>query len=236
MMNSGKHVTATGNCRAQDDTVRLIVGDRVHVRVEQSSELEQVDHLETDSLVAERILCSTKGCIASSCKVCSASITVIASKFVCYLQKKIECFFCMMAISHSDSDPCAAESVCLITKSSGQEKDGMLRPSGSVCTLLFICETVLRQNLSGLHVDNIEDILLTDVLFQLNNSNIFPSMSQHALDTSDGVDNHYMSLVHVLSRKYLRLRIRKVLKDISLSKKNHGSGNYLQRLRILYND
>ena len=235
-MNSGKHVTATGNCKAQDDTVRLNVGKRAHVNVEQSSDTKQVQFLEDDNLLVERILCSSKGCIPSSCKVCSASITVIAGRFVHFFQNKIECFFCMMSITHSVSDPCNKDSICLLTNSSGQEKEGMLTPSGSICSLLYMCETVLRRNLSGLHVDNIEDILLTDVLSQLGSQAIFTSLNQHALDTSDGIDNHFMSLVHVISQKYLRLRIRKVLKDISLSKKNHGSGNYLQRLRILYND
>ena len=196
----------------------------------------QVEFLEDDNLLVERILCSSKGCIPSSCKVCSASITVIAGKFVHFFQNKIECFFCMMSITHSVSDPCNKDSICLLTNSSGQEKEGMLTPSGSICSLLYMCETVLRRNLSGLHVDDIEDILLTDVLSQLGTSKIFSSLTQHALETSDGVDNHFMSLVHVISRKYLKLRIRKVLKDISLTKKNKGRGNYLQRLRILYND
>ena len=162
---------------------------------------------------------------------------VIASKFVFYFQRKIECFFCMSSISNSDSDPCSKEAAeSLLKQSSGKEKEGVLLPSASICSLLYMCETVLRRNLSGLHVDNIEDILLTDVLSQLRTSTIFPCMSQHALETSDGIDNHYMSLVHVISRKYLKLRIRKVLKDMILAKKNKGRGNFLQRLRILYND
>ena len=165
---------------------------------------------------------------------------VIASKFVFYFQRKIECFFCMSSILNSDSDPCSKacskEAEVLLKQSSGKEKEGVLLPSASICSLLYMCETVLRRNLSGLHVDNIEDILLTDVLSQLHTSSIFPSMSQHALETSDGIDNHYMSLVHVISRKYLKLRIRKVIKDMTLAKKNKGRGNYLQRLRILYND
>ena len=49
----------------------------------------------------------------------------------------------------------------------------------------------------------LEDKLLIEVLQKLNDNEVFPYLSLfHALDTSYGIDNHYLLLVHLISRSY----------------------------------
>lgn len=74
--------------------------------------------------------------------------------------------------------------------------------------------------------------LLMAILEELNQSDVFPSLLPHQFDTADGTENHYLSLVHLVSKKYLVLRVRKILKDASLSKK---FGNHIHRQRIFQN-
>ena len=70
----------------------------------------------------------------------------------------------------------------------------------------------------------------------VNDNELFPQISVcHALDTSDGIDNHYLLLVQLISRKYLRLRIKNILKDMA-HEMSRGNGNELTRKRVIYHE
>ena len=72
----------------------------------------------------------------------------------------------------------------------------------------------------------------------LNDVEIFPHLSLfHSLVTSNGADNHYTTLIQLVSRKYLRLRIKNNLKDHAREKAfGKPCGNDLHRRRMLYHD
>ena len=129
---------------------------------------------------------------------------------------------------------------CTNTKEKGSDitlyyfpSDNKLRAKwahGSVFKLLYLVEKIVRQNTHALHTPKIEHIMLIKVLGEVNDTHIFPNLSIHSLETSDGADNHYLTLVRLISRKYLKLRIKKILRDRSLIK---SRGNSLHRSRIV---
>ena len=51
----------------------------------------------------------------------------------------------------------------------------------------------------------------------------------HSLETAMGCDNHYLNLVRMISRKYLKLRIKKICRDKALQKSH---GNSILRSRV----
>ena len=102
-------------------------------------------------------------------------------------------------------------------------------PSGSLCKLLTLNEKVVRQHSHSLSTPNIEHIMLKEVMESLDSSQMFPTLAYHSLETAMGCDNHYTSLVHLISRKYLRLRIKKICRDAAL-KRSHG--NSILRSRV----
>jgi hypothetical protein len=108
-------------------------------------------------------------------------------------------------------------------------------PSGLLCQLLFLCDKVFCQNATILSSLDVERKLLIDVLTQLDMTTIFPTLTSHALETADGIDNHYLTMVHLICRKYLRLRIKKLLRDMALKKSIGKDGNAMHHNRIVQN-
>ena len=91
-----------------------------------------------------------------------------------------------------------------------------------------------KSSLVNSNTSNLEDKLVMKVLNEVDNNSIFPIISLcHAIDTCEGIDNHYLLLVQLVSRKYLRLRIKNILKDHHQTR-SLGNGNALQRNRVLY--
>ena len=132
------------------------------------------------------------------------------------------------ALFHSEEDPCTDMS--LIKAKNWEDTNGLTLPSGSVCKLLSLCEKVVRQHVNSLSTPKIEDVMLMEVIGKLNSNHIFPNLAIfHSLETGIGCDNHYTTLVHLISRKYLRLRIKKLCRDSAL-KRSHG--NSLLRSRV----
>ena len=96
----------------------------------------------------------------------------------------------------------------------------------------------MRKNMSMVksNARDLEEKLLLQVLQKVNDNEVFPHISVfHALDTSDGIDNHYLLLVQLISRKYLRLRIKNILKDMA-HEMSRGNGNELTRRRVIYHE
>jgi hypothetical protein len=177
-----------------------------------------------------------KGCVAKDCQVCGAAIAYIAGNYVHAMQSVVKCVMCKCALIHSEEDPCVDSSLISFKDYCPNVTDkGLMVPSGLLCKLLFLCEKVFRQNSHILSSLDVERKLLIDVLTQLDMSQIFSSLTRHALETSDGIDNHYLTMVHLICRKYLRLHVKKVLRDMALKRSLGKDGNAMHRSRIVQN-
>ena len=136
-------------------------------------------------------------------------------------------------LESSEEDPCSDDSLI----QPKNFKEGALQvPSASMCKLLYLTEHILRRNLTlvNSNTSNLEDKLVMKVLNEVDNNSIFPIISLcHAIDTCEGIDNHYLFLVQLVSRKYLRLRIKNILKD-NHHTRSLGNRNALQRNHVIY--
>ena len=251
MCHAGKNIihSATGNCLQQDETVLLSVAN-FEVAAKLTSPLEIGDP--DDAATATRSVLDEEnnnvakmdfhdgGCIPKNCRVCAAAVTYIAGYYVHALATRIKCSICKAALSHSEYDPCCDASLIYFKDYRPDTTEiGLKIPSGSLCNILFTCEKVFRNHLvlpAPLSSLNVEKILLVSTLAQLDMSSIFPTLSRHMLDTSDGIDSHFFMVVHLVCRKYLRLRVKKVLRDCAVAKTIGGKdGRALHRSRIVQN-
>ena len=151
------------------------------------------------------------------------------------LQKKIKCEECGNALESSEADQCIDKSLIELKN---YAENALQVPSGSLCKLLYLNEDILRKNMylvkSSTH--DLEGKLLLKVLQEVNNNEVFPHISLfHVLDTCDGIDNHYLLLVQLISRKHLCLRIMNILRDMALEM-SRGNGNQLTRRRVIYHE
>jgi hypothetical protein len=243
LCHAGKNIihSSTGNCVAQDETVLLNVSNfdassRIEATVETSdSTCTQFVLDENSNAVVEKPM-HEKGCVVQDCKVCGAAIAYIAGYYVRSMKSIVKCGMCKCALFHSDKDPCMNTSLIYFKDYCPNTiEKGLMVPSGSLCKLLFLCEKVFRQNATILSSLDVERKLLIDVLTQLDMTTIFPTLTSHALETADGIDNHYLTMVHLICRKYLRLRIKKLLRDMALKKSIGKDGNAMHRNRIVQN-
>jgi hypothetical protein len=243
LCHAGKNIihSTTGNCVAQDETVLLQVsnfeaGCRIVATAETTdATCTQFVLDENNNNVAEKPM-HDKGCVVQDCQVCGAAIAYIAGYYVRSMQGIIKCLVCKHALFYSHQDPCMDTTLIDFKDYSPNDIDkGLMVPSGSLCKLLFLCEKVFRQNSHVLSSLDVERKLLIDVLTQLDMTTIFPTLTTHALETSDGIDNHYLTMVHLICRKYLRLRVKKLLRDMALRKSVGKDGNAMHRNRIFQN-
>lgn len=231
LLHNGKTILSIGsNCQPQDETVILTLSNKAIEKARNNGTSAKDILDETDETITEKPI--HEGCIIQDCAVCRASLAYIAGFYVHSLQKKITCEECFYALESSEEDPCSDDSLIQLKSF----KEGALEvPSGSLCRLLYLNESVLRRYLALVtsNTSNLEEKLLIKVLQDVNDNSIFPIISCfHALDTSEGIDNHYLLLVQLISRKYLRLRIKNILKDENRSR-TRGNGNQLQRNRVI---
>ena len=172
------------------------------------------DFLEVEQSVAERTIHAR--CVIKDCRVCTASLAYIAGFYAMSLQKRIKCKECRNALLESPwTDQCTDKSLIMLKNF---KDDDVCIPSGSLCKLIMLNEKVLRQNITlvSSNTRDLEGKLLIHVLQQVNDVHIFPHLSLfHSLETCDGADNHYLLLVQLVSRKYLCLRIKTILKDLA---------------------
>jgi hypothetical protein len=234
LCHAGKNIihSTTGNCVAQDETVLLSVSniDANSTRIVATVESEETTSTQfvlgkNNNDVVEKAM-HDKGCIAKDCQVRGAAIAYIAGYYVRSMQSIVKCYMCKSALFHSEEDPCMDSTLILFKDYCPNVMDkGLMTLSGLLCKLLFLCEKVFRQNSHVLSAIDVKRKLLIEVLTQLNMSNIFPSLTSHALETCDGIDNHYLTMVHLICRKYLRLRVKKVLRDMALKRSIGKDGN-----------
>lgn len=238
LLHAGKSIlsSATGNCLPQDETVLLTVSkSSKKVVLGRDHAAESVISLDENNNDILQQQIHDKGCVVQNCRVCSSAISYISGYYVHTLEKHVKCEDCREALFHSGIDPCEDGSLILFKNYAPDlgPNRGLKYPSGSLCRLLFHCEKVFRQNITLLSSKTYEQQLLLHVLSTLNQDTIFPILSgAHQFDTADGTENHYTTLVHLISRKYLRLRTQKVLKDLADPK---NIGNFIHRTRIFKN-
>ena len=85
----------------------------------------------------------------------------------------------------------------------------------------FSCliEQIVRQHSHVLSTPKIEHIMLKRVMEKLDTNQIFPILAVfHSVESAIGCDNHYtnLALVRLISRKYLKLIIKKICRDRAL--------------------
>ncbi len=147
------------------------------------------------------------------------------------LQRVIKCPQCMAALRHSPADPCRERSLILM-KNYFTDGRGLKYPSGSLCKLLFHAEKVIRNSKDVHNCKLALEMLLHRALLSLNFP-VFEALQVcHNINSAYGADSHYVSLVHLVLRRYISLRLKKIHQDMS-SQKNKG--NYLHRSRIFQN-
>ena len=142
--------------------------------------------------------------------------------------KIIKCDECKDALETNEEDPCTDSS--LIDVQQWQDIEGLQTPSGSVCKLITLCEKIVRKHSTQLSTPQIEHVMLKEVLKSLDSNQIFPILSVfHSMETAIGCDNHYTNLVRIISRKYLKLHIKKLCQD-EVVQRSHG--NSILRSRV----
>jgi hypothetical protein len=237
LVHAGKHVIGSpnANCVAQDETAVLSVScsDSSISYVGQDSQDSEVpmSQDENNNLATEESHVSNCG-VGRNCEICKAAICYIAGFFTFSVCKQLKCVPCKLALSHSEDDPCLKESLLhfknyVVTDYSNTK--GLAFPSGSLCNLFLHVEKVFRSNQSLVSSKHAIEKFLHKCLTGLDFI-VFPALtSHHATDTAIGVDNHYWSLIQLLVKKYLNMRLKKVMKESAYAKK---SGNSVHRSRI----
>jgi hypothetical protein len=232
LVHAGKHVLGSpnANCVAQDETAVLSVScsDSALGYVTQDSEEPMPQ--DENNLSTEESHVSNCG-IGRNCEICKAAICYIAGFFTFSVSKLLKCVHCRLALSHSEDDPCLKESLLhfknyIVTDYTNTK--GLAFPSGSLCKLFLHVEKVFRSNQKLVPSSQAIDKLMPKCLTGLD-FNVFPTLASHAADTAIGVDNHYWSLIQLLVKKYLNMRLKKVMKESAFAKK---SGNSVHRSRI----
>ena len=222
-----------GNCKPQDETVTLTLSNKAIEKAHRNGTSAKNILEETDDTLEDKTI--HEGCSILDCTMCRASLAYISGYYVYTLQKKITCEDCGSALESSEEDPCLDDSLIQLKNF----KDDCLKvPSGSMVKLLALNENILRKNLTlvNSNTEQLQEKLLMKVLKDVDNNSIFPIISAcHAIDTCEGIDNHYTHLVQLISRKYLKLRTKNILKAHSYTT-SKGNGNQLTRRRVIYHE
>ena len=169
-------------------------------------------------------------CRFTDCVFCKSTVAYIAGFLVFSLKDLIHCEECLHALQHSDDDKCPNKSLILLKDySKNSDKTCLQMPSGSLCALLNTAEVVFRKRLHHINDKLATEKLAYCTLKELPD-NLFPTLTNvsHSICTSDGENNHVLTIIRLILKKYFVLRIKKVLKD----KKKDQDGNRIHRLRI----
>ena len=235
-MHAGKTIlgSMSANCIPQDETAVLCIsgkGVMDWMSAQQQEETEARDSL--DSGMKKHLdQLPTHTCQVKSCKVCSATLSYIGGFFTMSLQQEVKCNTCRLSLFHNKDDSCPERSLILM-KNYYSDHRGLKYPSGSLCNLLYHAERIFRTSSEVMGKKHAPAILLHRALLSLDNSIFEDLQLAHSVDTADGTENHFTSLIHLILKKYLALRLKKVHQDQASQKKAHG--NYLHRSRIFQN-
>ena len=236
LLHAGKNIlpASKSNCLAQDETSLLNItqGSTGSGFFQKEDRLEQPDNcLESFELVANL---HTFGCLVHACQVCLAILTYISGYFAFYLSKKIKCEECKAALLHTSLDPCKEMSLISIKNYVEDGATGsLLFPSGSLCQLVILVEQIIRKNRDVIREKQAANRLLSIVLSNPGLPTFAGLSLSHQMTTSVGIDTHYTSLVHLVTQKFIHMRMKKLLKDESLLKRSLG--NRLHRVKIFKN-
>ena len=116
-------------------------------------------------------------------------------------------------------------------ESTKSESTKLCMPSGSVCNLLFVAEDIFRKRQDLFLKKNAKEQLTYHVMRDLP-EDLFPSLEEHFVASSDGPDNHPITITKLVLKKYFATRLKKAFKD----QRKVSEGNRLHRLRIFKGD
>jgi len=167
-------------------------------------------------------------------KVCSASIAYIAGFYSFSLHKTVKCAKCLFSLIHSTEDPCPERSLILM-KNYFNDHKGLNYPSGSLCSLLFKAQAIVRRiDEKTMKSKQAIDSLLNNALLSLDQKIFQRLQLEHSANTADGTETHYSGLIHLVLKKYFALRLKKICKDEACRAKT-SRGNFIHRTRIFQN-
>ena len=230
---NGILASASANCTAQDGTSIL----KLDLSKCKKSETLKVSAAMSDHGYGSILDVDLQmhGCKLADCVFCRGTLAYICGFIVLSLEKMLKCKDCILALEHSLEDPC--NDLSLITMKRYKEsvdfekpKKGLRDPSGSVFKLVMLAEDMLRKHkrLITEKTAVLEFIKITFSESRFFRSEFFPTLKQHFLATSDGIDNHYFALSKLILQKFFNARVDKILRDAK-----SGDASRLHRLSIL---
>ncbi len=142
-----------------------------------------------------------ESCIVQDCRLCASSIAHICSCWVDALCKIVKCGKNWAAPVISPRNPCP-HFTRFPSKTPDEPAKGLRVSSGSLCCLLLHYELIFLQPFIRLCTDS-EQRLRIEALTEKDLESISSELSrEHALEASDGIDNRYITIVHLICHKY----------------------------------
>eukprot|EP00096_Caligus_rogercresseyi_P015501 TRINITY_DN792_c0_g1_i8.p1 TRINITY_DN792_c0_g1~~TRINITY_DN792_c0_g1_i8.p1 ORF type:complete len:309 (-),score=-21.17 TRINITY_DN792_c0_g1_i8:19-945(-) len=222
--------SVAANCIAQDETVVLSLSSASFSGLEFQQQFDIMEFSCSYESGKENDV-ENHFCTVRDCKVCSATIAYIDGFYCKVFHSALKCIECRSALKHSEIDPCPNRSLILMKNYYEDEKKGLLHPSGSLCELLYHTEEVLRSKTISFYDKKAIEKLTYICLLKLK-SNIFSSVNvEHCSNTAIGTENHFNCLIHLVLKKYLSLRLKKLLKD-DHNRRGIFAGNFIHRQSI----
>lgn len=229
----------SGNVSAQDGTkvLHLTKGDRI----KNGSDIYDValeklyDLKERSPMESEHDYCDVSNIIHLS-EFIENIVTYIAGFVVRMARKILTCNKCYAALISADSTqpPCFD---LLLRKTRG----GLIIPSQStvlVCRKTEQCVRRLLNSNSGkvplCNISKLELSICNVVLSEIGMTNMFPSLSDHMLDTTPD-SNHVFRLINIVTKCYLKIRLHHLCKTQSEEMKGTLIRKKLSKL-ILFNN
>ena len=201
MFRAGVEPSQNANVLPQDETSLLHVDnatDAGRANVTPPSDLEEHSYA-----------------AAASSKVLSPFIESIcgyvAGWVVRRLLEKLKCAECALALTKTADVSACDGAACSLIKI--RDLGGLVTPSKDVITVVTTCEKVLRCETNIHSVEKLpqkfHEIVEIKVLKNLP-KNLFQGLDEHFIDTAYGCDSHYFSLVRMLCRTYITVRLHHI--------------------------
>ena len=237
---NGILASASANCTAQDGTSILKLDLSKCSRSETSSNARS-DHGYGSTMGDHDygsildVDLQMHGCKLADCVFCRGTLAYICGFIVMSLEKIVKCKICISALEHSLEDPC--NDLSLITMKRYKEtvdfekpKKGLRDPCGSVFKLVMLAEDMLRKHKRIITEKTaiLQFIQITFSESRFFRSEFFPTLKEHFITTSEGIDNHYFALSKLILQKFFNARVDKILRDAK-----SGDASRLHRLSIL---
>ena len=148
------------------------------------------------------------------------------------LIEKLSCADCKSLLIQDVNQPKQCSGSLLQLKNNG----GLLTPSEGVQKVLVLAEKEIRASMNIKQIVNSHCLgmqLEANILKSLPN-NLFPTGSDHFLDTLHGIENHFISLVRGIIRQFVILRRHEMVKISNLALRGQSLRQHLTKT-IIFN-